>query len=467
VAVPSAVEANPALPTGRQRRTLALASVGTLLVLVTFVTPLATGVRTTAEFAAGPGTQAWLLSSMSVGLAATLLTAGVLADDLGRRRVFTVGLLVLGLGAAVVAVSGTSWLFIAGRVVQGVGAAAVTACSLGLIGSAFPLGPARAKAAAVWGASVGAGTGVGGLITVLLDHGTQWRVTYVLTAVAAGLLAVLGRVLLPESVGQARRRPDVAGVVLLGAGISCLLAGLVQTRGGFGSVSVAVLLALGVLLLTAFVLVERRTAEPMIALSLFRVPGFVAATLGALVTGVAVIGLCSYLPTTLQRGLGDSLLVATAVVFLWSAAGTATAWCVRWIPGLDGGRLLVIGLVVSAVGLAALGVLDTEGSSARLIPGLVVCGIGYGAGNAALGREAVAHVPPARAAMGSGANNSARYIGSAVGTTLVVLLATSAGGAGTPAALVDGWNTAAFAAAGVALVGAVVISVVQRRGARR
>src|SRR4051794_10592813 len=117
----------PARPTREQRRTLGIASAGTLLVLVTFVTPLATGIRTAAELGAGPGTQAWVLSAMSVGLAAALLTAGVLADDRGRRRVFVGGLVVLGLGAVLVAVAGSAAVVIAGRLVQGLGAAAVTA----------------------------------------------------------------------------------------------------------------------------------------------------------------------------------------------------------------------------------------------------------------------------------------------------------------------------------------------------
>jgi MFS family permease len=457
----------PATPVAlppEQRRTLAMASAGTLLVLVTFVTPLATGVRTTVSLHASPGTQAWLLSAMSVGLAAALLTAGVLADDLGRRRVFIGGLLVVGVGAGVVAVAAVPGVFIAGRVLQGLGAAAVIACALGLIGHAFPMGPARSRAAAVWGASVGAGTGLGGLVTVALDHGAGWRTTYVVTAVAAVVLAAAGRLVLIESVGRTERKVDIAGVVLLAAGLSSLLAGLVQSRGGWGAATV-VLLTAGLLLLAAFVIAERRSAQPMIDVSLFAVPGFLAATLGAFITGVAVIGPASYLPTTLQRGLGESLLAATVLVLIWSAASTVTALGVRWIPGLDGRRLLGIGLGLSAVGLAALGVLGVHADGVRLVPGLLVLGVGYGAANAALGREAVAHVPVARAGMGSGANNTARYIGAAVGTTLVVLVTSSTGAAGTPAGLIEGWNLASYGGAAVSLLGALAVSLIRPRPA--
>jgi len=421
---PPAVRATP-----EQARTLLMASSATLLVLVTFVTPLATGVRTAAALDAGPGAQAWVLSSMSVGLAAALLTAGVLADDLGRRRVFSGGLVVVGLGAGLVALAGAPAVVIAGRLLQGVGGAAVLACALGLIGHAFPLGPERSRAAAVWGASVGAGTGLGGLVTVALDHGEGWRTTYWVTAAGSGALAALARRVLAESGGRADRRVDVAGIVLLAGGISTLLAGLVQSRGGWGQPSVVVLLALGVLLLAAFVPAELRQRAPMVDLRLFRSPGFLAATVGAFVTGAAVVGLSSYLPTVLQRGLGESLLTATLLVFVWSAVSTVTALAVRLVPGLDGRVLLALALAVCGVGLGGYAVLGDGASGARLLPGLVVLGIGYGAANAALGREAVAHVPAVRAAMGSGANNTARYLGAALGVTVVVLVV----GVGTPA----------------------------------
>jgi MFS family permease len=456
-----------ALSQTEQRRTLLMASAATLLVLVTFVTPLATGVRTTAALDAGPGAQAWLLSGMSVGLAAALLTAGVLADDLGRRRVFAGGLVLLGLGAALVAVSGSTGVFVAGRVVQGVGGAAVLACALGLIGHAFPMGPARSRAAAVWGASVGAGTGLGGLVTVALDHGQGWRTTYWATAVAAVVLAAVGRWVLTESGGGAHRSVDVAGIVLFAGGTSALLAGLVQGRGGWGQPSVVVLLGLGVLMLAAFVPAELRQAAPMVDLRLFRIPGFLAATVGAFVTGATIVGLSSYMPTVLQRGLGESLLSATLLVLVWSAVSTVTALAVRLVPGLDGRVLLALALAVSGVGLGGYAVLGEDASGARLLPGLVVLGIGYGAANAALGREAVAHVPPAKVGMGSGANNTARYLGAAVGVTVVVLVVGAGSPEGTAEGLLAGWDRAALGGAVLTLLGALLVALIRPARAPR
>jgi MFS family permease len=447
--------------TGLQRRTLGIVAASTLLVLATFVTPLATGIRTAVALGTGAGGQAWLLSAMSVGLAATLLVAGAAADQFGRRRVFIGGLVLVAAGAAVSAAAGSTGVFLAGRLLEGSGGAGVLACSLGLLSAAFPLGPSRARAAAVWGASVGAGTGLGGVLTVVLDTGTGWRATYGVTAMLAVILAITTRLVLPDLGTRTRRRVDVAGPVLLVAALTCVLVALVGTRSGLGAAGVVAFLVLGAALLVGFVVVENRLAAPLVDLALFRVPGFVGASIGALVTGATVVGLMSFLPTVLQRALGESLLSVTVLVLVWSAVSTATALAVRWVPALGGRLLLAIGLAVSAVGLAALAVLGPDGSALRVLPGLVVLGVGYGAANAALGREAVAHVPAERAAMGSGANNTARYLGAAVGVTLVVLVTVSGAPAGTPAGLTSGWNTAALAGALLSAAGALAVLLIR------
>jgi hypothetical protein len=123
--------------------------------------------------------------------------------------------------------------------------------------------------------------------------------------------------------------------------------------------------------------------------------------------------------------------------------------------------LLALALAVCAVGLGGYAVLGVDASGARLLPGLVVLGIGYGAANAALGREAVAHVPAARAGMGSGANNTARYLGAAIGVTLVVLVVGAGDPAGTTEGLLAGWDRAAFGGAVVTLLGALLVAVIR------
>lgn len=457
--------------TPEQRATLLLASVATLLALATFITPLVTQGRTAATLAAGPLAQPWLLSGMSLGLAAALLPTGALADDLGRRRTFVLGLVVLALGALTCALAPNVLVFIGGRVVQGLGGAAVIACALGLLGHAFPPGPLRAHATGTWGAAVGGGIAAGGLLAVAVDHGRSWRGSYAVTAALALVLAVVAARSLVESRAAHPRRPDLLGAVLLGVGIAALCAALVEGRQGWTDALVLVLAVAALALLAGFVAWELQVPAPMLDLALFRRPQFVAATVAALANGAGAITLASLLPTVVQQGLGASLLVATLLNCVFALISVATALNVRRLPARVAPRaMLVVGLLGIAVAQLLQTGLQPSSSPVRLLPAMVVLGVFFGLVNAALGREAVASVPPGRTGMGSGANNTARYVGSAIGVSVAVLIATRGVATGGAAALVDGWNTAALVTAGTSVVGALVVAACRplhrsRRGA--
>lgn len=148
---------------------LGVAAAGTLLVLVAFTTPLTTLVSTATGLGAGPGAQAWVLSAMNVGTAAGLLSSGAIGDDYGRRRTFLVGALVLAGASLLGALAPNVLVLVVARILQGLGGAAVVACGLGLIGHAFPEGPARVRATGVWGAALGAGVALGPIMAAGLD----------------------------------------------------------------------------------------------------------------------------------------------------------------------------------------------------------------------------------------------------------------------------------------------------------
>lgn len=449
--------------TSEQRSTLWSASAATALTLVTFVTPQATVGRMVASFGADPAASAWLLSAMPLGLAVALLPAGALADDRGRRRVFTGGLTVLAVGALVCAVAGGPLWFVVGRLVQGVGGGAVLACGLGLLAHVFPAGQPRTRASGVWGASIGGGIAVGGFLTVLLDPGDGWRVSYAAVAVLAGVLAVAARAVLPESSAGPAGRPDLLGAALPGAGVACLLGGLVQTRQGGVRAPVLVLWAAAAVLLAAFAVAERRVATPMLDLALFRRRAFLAVTAAAVANGAGGTALVSYLPTMLQAGLGRSLLDTCWLTLLFAGTSVLTALAARRLPERLPSWLLLAGSLLGvAVGQVALAGVTTGSTVLRLLPGLLVGGLAYGVLNAVLGREAVASVPEGRASVGSGANNTARYIASAVAITAVALLATRDSAAG-PSGVVARWNDAVLVTAAVSVAGALVVTALRPR----
>jgi MFS family permease len=446
--------------TAAASRTLAVAAAGTLLVLVAFTVPLTTLASTAGDLRAGPGAQAWVLSAMSVGCAAGLLSSGAIGDDRGRRRVFVVGALVLAAASVLGALAPNALVLVVARIVQGLGGAAVLACGLGLIGHVFPSGPARARATGVWGAALGAGVALGPILAAELDAAAGWRLPYVLTALGAAALALAGRVLLVEEQAARPKPVDVAGTLLLGLGLSALLAGLVEGRLSWTRLSTIGLLVAGLVLVAGFVVVQHRGTHPMLDLTLFRRPDFAAATVAALASGAGVLSLLSFVPTLLERAMGVDALLAAVALLAWSATSVLTALAARWLPASPR-VLLITGLVGCAAGQLALAGLHTDSSIGRLLPGLVVAGAANGVLNAALGRQAVASVPPERAAMGSGANNTARYLGSAIGLTVVAVLVTRTGGGA--AGLVSGWEVAVLVTAGFSLLGALAVLFLRLR----
>ncbi len=447
------LEVKPILST----RSLLPVALGTALVLVTYVTPMATIPRTAADLGAGAVARAWILSSMSVGLAAALLAAGVVGDAYGRRRVFSAGLLALGVGALVCAVAQEPILFVGARVLEGIGGAAVLACGLAVLAHDFAPGPARVHATSIWGASVGLGITSGAILSAALDIGSGWRETYAVVGVAAFALLWLGHTRITESAAASPRRIDVPGLALLIVAITLLVSALTQGRNGIDAPTV-VLAVLAVVAAVGFGLVERRVPQPLVDPELLRGPRFRGATLGSLTLGLGIIGMSSFVPTVAQLGLGASLWTASLLVVAWSGTSVVTSYLIRHLKHpIEGPRPIALLLVAVAAGQALGYGLEADSSVWRLALPMFVAGLATGVLNALLGREAVASVPPDRAAMGSGANNTARYLGAACGITLFVVIATHAG-----SDLLAGWNAAVLVATALTLVGAAMIAVTGR-----
>jgi MFS family permease len=444
------------------RRTLLSASLGTLIAMVAFTAPLSTVNPTVAGLDAGVAGRTWILSSMSIGLGAFLLTAGRVADDFGRRRTFVAGALVLAVGSVVSGVATDVVVFVLARITQGIGAAALIAASLGMLAHTFPDPRRRAHATGVWGASLGAGIAVGPLLSSGLTLWHSWRDVYVVLVAAAVGLALTARGC-DESRDTGGARLDLPGVTLLALGMSSLLAGLTEGREGWGRPLVIALLVAGVVLLAGFVVVELRSDHPMLDLGLLRRPAFAAVTLAAAANGAGVIALLSYLSGFLGVGYGWSAWGAAWLMLVWSAPSVVAALVARRLPERWTGRGRMAGsLVLMGVGLLLLSGL-TEGSGPeRFMPGLVVAGVGSGFLNAALGRESVASVPTGQGGLGSGANNTARYLGSALGVTIVSIVAAPSG-VPSPGSLIAGWNEAAVVTAAVTLLGAVAVALIGER----
>jgi MFS family permease len=435
-------------------RTLWVAAAGTLLVLAVFSAVVTTVGDTVRSLHGDVSSQTWTLSGMSLGLAAALLTVGALADAFGRRRVLVVSTALLALTSALGAVAPSMGVLIAARILQGAAGAGVLAASLGAIGHAFPTGHRRALATSVWGSAVGAGIAIGPLAAGALAAWLGWRSSFWLEAVAAAALVVAATGI-DESRSSTRRPLDLLGATVLALAMAGLTAGLIEGRQSWSAPRTIVPLVAGAVLLAGFAAIEFRKPEPILEPERFKNPLFLASLSGALFTGLAVIGLMSFTPLLLQRALCVSVIGSAAVLAAWSTTSMAVALATRPLLGRrSAASVLVVGFAISAVGVFALAGLGVGSSWARLLPGLVILGIGSGVVNASLGRLALESVPRERAGMGSGANNTSRYLGGAAGVALVVALAT---GQGTSASsLLAGWNTAVIVCGALCLLAALL-----------
>ncbi|MEW2496819.1 MFS transporter [Streptomyces nodosus] len=442
--------------TPRAAPTLALTSAATTVALMTYTASLVTLPETAADLHTPVSAQAWLLNGTPLGLAALLLVAGSLADDYGRRRIFVSGTAALGLTTALSAFATSTWLFTLTRVAQGAASAAILASSLGLLVHAFPSPRERLHATGVWGAFVSGGIALGPLVVGALP---SWRVSYGILGAAALIVAVLSPRALTESRAPRGGRPDLAGALVFSLALVSLVAALTLGRDGWLRTPVALLFAASALLIAVFALIERRARTPMIDVALLRRPRFLGSAAGGLFTGLSVLGLFSFLPTLLQRTLGLSPMDTALLTLIWSGLAFAVALQTKRLAGRVSPRQqLALGFALHAAGvLTMLGAIGA-GSWARLLPGLVIGGVGSGLLNAALPHVAVESVPVERAAMGSGAQQTFRYIGSCAGVALTIALVTKGGGS--PA---HGMNVALIVSAALALVGALGVLLPRER----
>lgn len=441
-------------------RAVALTSFSTFVAMLGFTGPLGNAATLAGSLDSSTAGLTWILNSMSVGLAVALLAAGALADRRGRRRVFVVGAWLFAAGSVVCVVAPGTAIFVVGRLLEGVGAAGVIATGLGLVAVVAEHASHRTAAASWWAVSMGAGIALGPVLTGLFDLVERWRAFYLLLVCLGAGTALLARRLFTETQPDVTRPLDLRGTLLMAGGLGLLLVALVEVR--LGDAGFALLTGfLAVVCLVGFAASQRRGEHPMLAPALFRRPDFLAATVAALATGLGVIALMSFAATFFVTGLGMTTFGAGAVLAVWSGTSAVAAIAGRRLPArLAGEPQLLLGLVGVGLGMLLLTAVTPAATVWRLLPGLLVAGVASGVLNAGLGRQAVATVPGTQAAVGIGTNNTARYVGSAVGVTLVTLVAARPDG--DVAARVAGWNEVVVLAALLSLLGAGAVAVLRR-----
>jgi EmrB/QacA subfamily drug resistance transporter len=358
----------------------------------------------------------WVIDAYTLTLAALLLTAGSIADLVGRRRVFAVGLVVFSVGSALCGAAPDATSLVLARVLQGIGGAVIFATSLALLADAFAPSE-RGAAFAVWGAVLGVAAAMGPVLGGVITSGLSWRWVFFIS-VPVGILALavtLTRV--RESRAPAAARLDWPGFLTFSAGLGALILGLIRSHAdGWGSATVIASLAAAAVLLVAFVLVESRSRAPMLDLRLLRVPTFGGGLIAAWSLNASIYSLFTFVVLYLQNVLGATpvetglrLFAMTGAMFVSSAvAGRLTNGVpIRWLIGC--------GFALVGAGLLLMRGLTADDAWTHLLPGLITAGLGVGLVTVPLASTAVGVVEPARAGLASGINSTLRMVGLATG----------------------------------------------------
>jgi EmrB/QacA subfamily drug resistance transporter len=446
-----------------QRWTLLVVCLATGVLLLNVSAPSVTLPDVGRDLGADLSVLQWVVSGYSLALAATLLTAGTLADLVGRRRMFLGGLAGFAAASLLCALAPSALVLIAGRAAQGLAGAVLLSSSLALLAQDFT-GTSRAGALGIWGATVAAAFAVGPLEGGLLTEAFGWRAMFVLDgAVALACLPVASRRL------RESRDPDADGVdwwgtVTLSTGL--FLGVFALTRGdvaGWGSGIIVASAAGAALLLAAFVVVERREREPMLDLGLFAIPTFTGASVVVMVMAATTFGPFLYLTLFLLDGAGTSpTAVGLQLLPLSGAALVVSVLGGRFADVLPVRATLPAGQLLSAAGLLAMRGLEASSPWTVMLPGLLVLGVGIGLANPAVTYAALGVVPATHSGMAAGVNNTFRQVGIAIGIAVLGTLL-PARIDGDPAAFASALDQILLVSAGVAVAGAALAATLVRQ----
>jgi EmrB/QacA subfamily drug resistance transporter len=409
----------------------------------------------------------WTIAAYTLTFAALLLTGSSLGERFGRRRMFLVGLTIFTLGSAAAALAPGIGALVAARAMQGIGGAIVTPLTLTLLANAVAP-ERRALALGAWGAIGGLAVASGPLVGGAIVEWASWQWIFWLNVPIGLVLVPLAYARLEESRGKARRL-DLPGVALGTAGLFGVVFGLVRSTSlGWSSPEVSGPLALGVVLMVLFALVERQAADPMLPLRLFRNRAFTASNIASLLMSFGMFGSIFLLAQFLQIVQGYSPLRAGLSILPWTAMPMLIAPVAGIITQRIGGRpVLAVGLGLQSLGLAWLAVAASPTVPySHLVPAFVLSGIGMSLFFAPMASTVLGAVGPGEEGIASGVNNAIREMGGVLGIAVLASVFSATGSYANGQALVRGLVPAV--AAGAAIVGFAVVAAlsIPRRGRR-
>ncbi|NGY63138.1 MFS transporter [Lentzea sp. NEAU-D13] len=377
----------------------------------------------------------WVTTAYGITFGGFLVSSGRMADLFGPKRILLWGLLVFTVASAICGAAQEPVTLFVARGLQGVGAAMVSPAALALLTTNFAEGDARNKALGIWGAVASIGGIAGNLVGGVLTDLATWRLIFLVNIPIGLVVLLLIMRKVPADVPRARQRLDLPGAVLLTAAVVSVVTAVSQAAvRGFDPV-VGVFAVAGVVLLVAFVLVELKTAEPVLKLSMFRNPNVRYGNITSVVAAGASAGALFFCTlyvqqiiglTPLQTGLGFIPVLGAIVVISTKAGALVGKFGVR--------KLIVAAALIVAAGLLLLSFVPVDGSFfVDVLPGLMLVGIGSGLSLAPAMIVSTTGVANEDQGLASGLLSTAQQVGSALGVAALntVAVAVALGAHGT------------------------------------
>ncbi len=414
----------------------------------------------------------WVINAYTLVFAGFLLLGGRAGDLLGRKRLFLVGLVVFTAASLLDGISSSSGMLIGFRALQGLGAALISPAALSIISTTFAEGKERARALGVWAAIAIGGSAVGLVLGGALTQSLSWRWIFFVN-VPVGILTFLAALrIVPESKDEhVHHGYDIAGAVTVTGGLMVLVYGLVNSaQHGWGSTVTIGSFIAAAALLTAFVLIEQRSAEPLVRLSIFRVRSLLTANLAMFLAFSGMFAMFFFNSLYIQNVLGFGPLKA-GVSFLPFTAGVmlSAGLASSFAPRIGVRPVAAAGMVLTVIGMVLFARMPVGGSYAvDVLPGMIIGSLGMGAIFMPLTLVATTGLEDEDQGLASGLFNTSQQVGGALGLAILTTIAASHTHGGSPAAQVHGFHYA-FAGAGVlvALSLVVLLALLRKRDVAR
>lgn len=411
--------------------------------------------------------RSWAITIYALTFGSLLLLGGLLVSRLGMKRALMIGLVGFAASSAFGGLVQNAGELIAARGMQGIFAALMAPAALAILTTSFSSGPGRNIAFAVFGTCAGIGAAIGLLLGGVLTEFVSWRWTLLINVPIVAAIVIMGSITLPKSSPITGKSIDVPGVVLIVAGLAALVYGLTLAEHGWTAPETLAFLAIGIILIAAFVVVESRVAAPLLPLRVItdRVRGtaiFVQAIAGAM-----MIGTMLYLAFHLQLVLGmPPFLAGLATMPQTLATLIVAGFGVQFLDRFGPKPFLVAGLLLTGLAMLHLSQITADGSYAtQVLPALIISGVGMGLVFMPLQNVAMRGVEPADAGVAGAVLNAASQVGGSVGLAIFTSLASlAAAGGNSPADLVAS-HAAVFWISCLMMLGtAVLAAIVLPRG---